>query len=446
MALPLWSQVGNSPAQPVAAYGEGTGTDNTDDRMLAPPPVSGQTYPTTGTSAERSNYLSGGLAFTAAYTDNALGSTNGQRTSDVSYSIAPYVALDETTTRLHLVATYAPGFTFYQKTSARNEADQNASIDLQYRLTQHVTFSARDGFQKSSNVFNQPFLGQTAAVSGATQQPNFSVIAPIASFLSNSGNAGISWQFAANGMVGASGTFSNLQYSNQAEVSGLSDSNSQAGSVFYSRRFSKMHYIGASYQYQRLIANLNEGQSETQTQAILLFYTLYATPRLSVSFFGGPQHSDTVQPPISPIQIALPEARAWTPAAGVSMGWQGPKTNIALSYSHIISGGGGLVGAAQMSSVNASVSQQIKSKLTGSLNFGYTKNDVLGSAVAQASNGQSYFGTASLQQQLGQHLSLQLGYTRLHQEYPGVAILAATPDTNREFISVSYQFSRPLGR
>jgi hypothetical protein len=445
VTLPVWSQVTESPAQPVAAYGQGSGT-NGEDRMQPPPPVSGQSYPTTGTSAERSNYLRGGLAFTTAYTDNALGSTNGQAISEISYSIAPFVELDETTTRLHMVAMYAPGFTFYQKTSGRNEADQNASIDFQYRLTQHLTFSARDGFQKSSNVFNQPFLGQGTAVSGATQQPNFSVIAPIASFLSNSGNVGISWQFAANGMAGASGTFSNLQYSNESEVSGLSNSNSQAGSIFYSRRFSKMHYIGASYQYQRLIANLNEGQSETQTQAILLFYTLYASPRLSLSFFGGPQHSDTVQPPIPPSQIAVPEARSWTPAYGVSMGWQGQKTSLALSYSHIISGGGGLMGAVQMSSVGASLGQQFTSRLNGSIGFGYTKNDVLGSALAASSNGRSFSGTASLQQQLGQHLNMQLGYTRLHQDYTGVAVLAANPDTNREFVSLSYQFSRPLGR
>ena len=68
------------------------------------------------------------------------------------------MALDETTSRLHFILTYAPGFTFYQRESSLNEADQNASINFQYRLSPHVTFSARDGFQKSSSVFNQPDL------------------------------------------------------------------------------------------------------------------------------------------------------------------------------------------------------------------------------------------------------------------------------------------------
>jgi hypothetical protein len=45
-----------------------------------------------------------------------------------------------------------------------------------------------------------------------------------------------------------------------------------------------------------------------------------------------------------------------------------------------------------------------------------------------------------------QHWNLQLGYTRLHEDYGTVAVLAQTPNTNREFISISYQFARPLGR
>ena len=448
-AASLWSQVDSTSTQPATvsnADNSANNSDNNDSRMLTPPPVSGQSYPTSLSSGERSNYLGGGLAFTSAYTDNALGSVNGQPVSDVSYSVAPFVALDETTSRLHWVLNYAPGFTFYQRESSRNETDQNASIDLQYRLSPHVTFSARDGFQKSSNVFNQPFLAGAAAVSGGTQEPNVSVIAPIADRLSNSGNVGISYQFAANGMVGANGTFSNLHYPNQAQVPGLFDSISQGGSAFYSLRVSKMHYIGATYQYQRLVAYPTAGQDETQTHALLFFYTLYATSRFSLSFFGGPQYSDTVQPPLPPLQLQLPATRAWTPAAGGSMSWQGRLTNVALSYSHIISGGGGLMGAVKMDSASASIRQQLARRLSGSVAGMYAQNDVVGSALGANTNGHTVSGTASLQQEVGQHINVQLGYTRLHQDYSGVAVLAATPNTNRESISISYQFSRPLGR
>ena len=187
---------------------------------------------------------------------------------------------------MHAELTYAPGFTFYQRVSYRNEADQNASINFQYRLSPHVTFSAQDGFQKSSSVFNQPDLASAGSVSGGAQSPNFSVIAPIADRVSNSGNVGIAYQFARNTMMGASGTFSNLHYPNPAEVPGLYDSSSQGGSAFYSLRISKMHYIGATYQYQRLLSYPIGGLAETQTHAALAFYTVYPTTKLSLSFFG----------------------------------------------------------------------------------------------------------------------------------------------------------------
>jgi hypothetical protein len=195
-----------------------------------------------------------------------------------------------------------------------------------------------------------------------------------------------------------------------------------------------------------LIANPTGGQSETQTHAIFLFYTLYPTARFSMSFFGGPQHSDTVQPPVPPSLIQLPEARAWNPGAGASMNWQGRLSNVAVSFSHMISGGGGLMSAVHMTSATALIGQQIARRLNGTASGGYTQNDLLASASAGNNNGHTIFGTASLHQLIGQHIDVQLGYTRLHQSYSEVAIVAATPNTNREFVSISYQFSRPLGR
>src|SRR5579862_5923237 len=317
---PLWSQVDTTPTAPVPAV---TGVQSSNsDQMMTPPPVSGQSYPTAPTAAERSNYLRGGVAFASAYTDNALGSVDGHPVSDVSYSIWPTVALDESTSRLHVVSTYAPGFTFYQRETNLNEADQTATIDVQYRLSPHVSISARDGFQKTSSVFNQPDPTAAFAVSGGAQQANFSVIAPIADLLSNAGNVGMTWQFAANAMVGASGTFANLHYPNQAQVPGLFDSSSQGGSVFFTHRISKMHYVGATYQYQRLVSYPTLGQNETQTHALLFFYTLYASSRLSLSFFGGPQYANVGLQYVTQSVVA-PGFQNWNPQVGGSMGWQG---------------------------------------------------------------------------------------------------------------------------
>lgn len=451
VALHLCAQVGNSPAPP-AATGPGSNDaqdqmqSQSSDLMLTSPVVSGQTYATTPISQERSNYLRGGMSFTSAYGNNAVATTNGQPINQMSYTVAPTVALDETTSRLHVTLNYSPGFTFYQQTSYLNASNQNASINLQYRLSPHVTLTAHDGLQRTSSVFNQPDFGSSGAVSAGAQGTNFSVIAPVAELLTNSGNVGLNYQFTRNGMIGVSGTFSTLHYPDPTQVSGLYDSSSQGGSVFYSLRVSPKHYLGASYQYQRLTSSLATGLNETQTHAIDLFYTLYLNSRVSVSVFGGPQYSDTIQPPLAPLNRPVPAIRAWSPSVGGSLGWQGHLHSFAVSYSHVISGGSGLFGAVHMDSASMFLRQQFARTISASVTGSYVENDVIGSLLAGAYNGHSVSGTASLQKQIHQNVSLQLGYTRLHQDYSDVPVLSQTPNTNREFISVSYQFSRPLGR
>jgi len=448
---PVWAQVSSAPAQsapatPGASSDDASSASTTDvDRMQTPPQVNGTAYTTDFTSEERSNYVRAGIMFTSAYSDNAIGSVNGQAVSDISYSVMPTIALDETTPRTHWLLSYAPGFTFYQREGSRNEADQNAGIDFQYRLSPHVTLSAHDGFQKSSDIFNQPDAG-AVTVTGGTQTPNFSVIAPIADRLSNSGNVGLGYQFGLNSMVGASGSFSNLHYPDASQVPGLYDSSSQGGSVFVSFRASKVNYFGATYQYARLLSYPTTGLNETQTHAALFFYTVYLAPKFSISVFGGPQYSDTVAPQLTQPPTPATDTRSWTPAAGASVSWQGRLTGAAVSYARVISSGGGLSGAVHMDSASAAVRQRIVPNLTAALSGAYTNNQVLSGSLPVSNNGHTIQAGALLQQQLGQNFSLQLGYTRLHQTYSNVPLFSSTPDTNREFVSLSYQFSRPLGR
>ncbi|MFZ0319554.1 MAG: hypothetical protein WAL56_10550 [Candidatus Sulfotelmatobacter sp.] len=445
---PLWSQQDKASIPAPAVSGGLLGASNDvsvnpdagEDRMLTPPPVSGGSFPASYMSEERSNYLRGGVTFNTSYSDNVLGATSTTPVSDVSYSVWPTIALDETTSRLHTVLTYAPGFTFYERTTSRNEQDQNLSLALQYRLSPHVTVSLADGFQKSSSIFNQPDQGLAGAVSGTAQGANDSIVAPLADRLSNNGNAGITYQFAANAMVGASGTFTNLHYPDPTEVPGLYDAASRGGSAFYSYRVSQQHYVGVTYQYQELLSYPMEGTNETRTDAFLFFYTFYPAPRFSFSLFGGPQYYSAGAQFLSASQPIIAASSSWTPSAGASVNWQSLHTGMAVSYARTVSGGGGLVGAVELDSANASLRQQLTRNLSASLAGGYANNGVL--SVASL-GGHSISASAALQRQVGEHFNVQAGYTRLHQNY---SFLAANPDTNREWVAVSYQFSRPLGR
>lgn len=433
-AVPVWSQVTATSTE-----GNANVQDQDQSRMLTPPPVNGQAYSNIPAAEARSNYLRAGLTFKTAYTDNVLGGETANPVSDVSYSIWPTIALDETTPRLHSILTYSPGFTFYQRTSGRNEMDQNVGINLQYRLSPHVTASVRDSFQKTSSVFNNPDL-LAPGVYGTPQTPTLAVIAPVADLLNNTAGAELTYQFSANGMVGASGTFTNLHYPNPSQVPGLFDSSSKGGSAFYSHRLSRKHYVGATYQYSRILAFPAGAQAEVQTHTVFGFYTIYLKPNLSVSMSGGPQHSNTTQ-------FLTPSSQSWSPAATASLGWQGRQTTFAASYSRMITGGGGLVGAFHSNNATASANWQVARTWNVGAGASYAIYKTLTPfSFLGASGGHSVSGTVSLQHQIGEHFNAELGYTRLHQNFNGISLISAHPDTDREFISISYQFARPLGR
>jgi hypothetical protein len=428
---PLWAQGGAE----AAATGPGGG----GGAMATPAPVSGEGYSMGFTSETRSNYVRGGLVFTTAYDDNVTTGANGQQVGDVSYSIWPTISLDQTRSRLHWVFSYSPGFTFYQNTSSLNQANQNLAVKLNYRLSPHVTLSLQDSFQKTSSVLSQPTSDFAQPVSGAVSSPNFSVIAPAADVLTNNANVAITYQFSANGMIGAGGNFTNLNYANQAQVSGLSDSSSRGGSAFYTHRLSKMHYIGATYQYQTFLTYPTAGQSETQTQSVLLFYTVYFKPTLSASLFGGPQYSNTQQ-------FGLPPSLSWSPAGGASLAWRGKLTSLAASYSQMVNSGGGLMGAVHIYSANGSLRRQLTRKLSTAIGAGYANNSVLDAAPQFSTGGHTFTANASVQREISEHLSVQGQYIRVQQSYSGIAALSNNPDHNRFTAIISYQFARPLGR
>ena len=364
--------------------------------------------------------------------------------SDTSYSLWPTISLDQTTPRLHQTLTYSPGFTFYQHTSVRNEQDQNLSLDFQYRLSPHITLSLRDGLRKSSNIFNQPYPLSGGAISGSAQSAQLAVVAPLADQLNNTANAELAYQFSRNDMIGGSGMFATLHYLDPDQSAGLSDSNSRGGSAFYSHRLAKTQYLGATYEYSDILGDSpngqNEAESQTQTHSILAFFTIYLKPNLSLSLSGGPQHFEVFQPSVTTIH-------SWSPAVTASMGWQGQRSSFAASYSRIVSGGGGLVGAYYANSADVFVRHLIARTWTIGATGNYAITENVSSALAVSNpGGHTVSESVSVQHPISEHLNVEFGYTHLHQSYSGIPVISSAPDANREYISVSYQLTRPLGR
>jgi hypothetical protein len=424
-----------------------TASQSDEGRMLTPPPVSGEGYQTTIGSQARSNFLAVGLAFVGSYDDNVLAGSNSTPVADGIYSISPTIALNQTTLRQKLTLQYSPGFTFYQNTSSLNAANQSAAFNFQYRLSQHMTISLNDSFQKSSSAFDQLASLSGGVPSGSTLYPQTEVVAPYANQLSNTANAEISYQFSRNGMIGASGIFTANNYPNSTQASGLSNSSSWGGSAFYNHRLSSKQYMGVTYQYS--ISQSNPVNAETtsfdiqtdvHTQSILAFYTIYLNPSLSLSFLGGSQYFDATQTSSAPVT-------SWSPSTKASISWHLSHTNFVASYSRTVSGSTGLSGVFNSNNASANASWQMARTWIAGLSAAYTINkNSTPSFASSDQGGHSLSGTFSMQHPMGERLTSEIGYARLHQSYGGVEVISANPDSDRVYISISYRLARPLGR
>ena len=47
---------------------------------------------------------------------------------------------------------------------------------------------------------------------------------------------------------------------------------------------------------------------------------------------------------------------------------------------------------------------------------------------------------------LSEHFTAVVGYQYLHQSYNGIPAISSSPNNNREYVSIAYTFTRPLGR
>jgi hypothetical protein len=422
-AVPALSQVAS----------EASGGTSDDSQMMTPPPVSSQSYPTEVGAEVRSNYLRAGLSFATAYIDNMYAGS-GNPIAETTYSLLPTIAYDQVRPRQHLSFVYSPGFTFYQPSSVLNEVDESLNASYQYRLTEHVSINAGDVFQQSSTAY-----AISNTVSGSPPPFTPGLVAPFTERLSNTANVQISYQFSPLGMIGASGMLSKLNYPKSSESTGLFDSDQSGGSAFYNRRLNATQYAGASYRYSKIVDHPDSGSSETQTHSISAFYTIYPMHNLSISVSGGPQY-------YSVNQTGVPASGSWGPLVSASMGWQGSHTSFAASYSREVTSGGGLLGAYDSNTANASAHWQMSRALIvgTSANYSINKSVTPGLNISRETGGHTISGSATAGYTITQRISAQFEYDRVHESYSGIP--AISPNSDREMISLNWQFTRPLGR
>jgi hypothetical protein len=393
--------------------------------------------------SERSNYLRGGVNVGAAYDDNALLSTSNGA-GNTSYSVFPNVAIEQTLPRLRWSLGYAGGLTVNQRLSNNNQGSHDLNFESQFRLSPHVNLRIAEDFSLTSGVFDG---GTGAGVQPGAGGPNIGLITPLVSKRSSVTVVETNYHFALKDVVGASGSFYDLHYADPKGTQTLVDARTESGSAFWLHRFFRQDWAGLSYGFERFTF---DPDGETRVHSFMVVDTLSFAGKFTISGFIGPQYSDNhgvVAAGAGAGQVS--QFSDWSMAGGVDAGWQSKRTSLAVGYSKRVNDGGGILGAVRLQNVHANFRRELFPGWAAAFGVGYGGNKSLTVPFAGAAPLiDTTSVSASLERNIGKSLGLRMGYSRDFQNQSGSSDSTQNFDAqrNRFFVTLSYQWTKPLGR
>jgi len=387
------------------------------------------------TEMERSNYLRAGMNVGAAYDDNALLASTGAQ-SNTSVSIFPNLSIEESTSRIRWKLGYAGGLTINQNLPEQNQQAQNLNFDSQFRLSPHVNLRVAENFSYTTGFFDS---GNGAGVIGSGG-PNASLITPLATQRSNMTTAEMNYHFALNDLVGASGSFYDSNFPNTG--SQLTNSRTATGSAFWLHRIFRRNWAGTSYHFDRITFDPN---GESRVHSFYAVDTLSLSNHFTLSGFIGPQYSDNRG--FVPGGSQITQSSEWSVAGGAEGGWQDARTSLIAGYSRGISDGGGILGSVRLQNVHATFRRELIPGWAAALTALHgTNQSIVAPSAGSASSVNLTSVGISLERNVGKSIGFRLGYSHDFQEQ-----FFPTPNPtqdahrNRFFVTLSYQWAKPLG-
>ena len=365
----------------------------------------------------------------------------GGAESNTSESIFPNIKIEESSSRMRWSLGYAGGLTVNQKITSQNQGSQNLIFDSQYRLSPHVNLRVAESFSMTTGFFDAGNGPEVVAGSGG---PNASLITPLATQKSDMTTVEANYHFALNDLIGASGSFFDSHFSSVAAGAQLANTQTASGSAFWLHQLFQGDWGGVSYRFQRI--TFNPGGGETQVHSFLAVDTVNLSNRFTLTGFIGPQYVDNQG--LVPGALQSTQSNEWSVAGGVEGGWKNQHNSLSAGYSRTIIDGGGLLGAVRLQTVHGSFRRQLTPGWAAALTASYGTNQSL--IVPFATSASSINLTSAgilLERNVGKSLGLRMGYSHDFQEQFGLPAPTATQNANRNrvFVTLSYQWAKPLG-
>ncbi len=438
----------SAPAAPlsgIAGMQGDVGTDDTSkDLPQIPALLGGKGFTTAFLSeSEKSNYLRGGLNVGATYDDNPLLLSQGAH-SNTSETIFANFRIEETSSRARWTLGYAGGLTVNQKLTSQNQGSHNLNFDSQYRLSPHVNLRVAENFSLTTGFFD----GGSGGIVPGSGGPNASLITPLATQRASATTVEANYHFALNDLAGASGSFYDLHFSSVPKppagtpATQLIDSETASGSAFWLHRIVKQDWGGVSYRFDRIA--FSPGGGETRVHNFLAVNTLSLSNHLTVSGFVGPQYSENQGLGVGGV---APQPSKWSVAGGAEAGWRDQRTSVSGGYSRTISDGGGVLGTVRLQSVYGNFRRQLVPGWAALLNVIHGANQVLAApTTSSAASANLTSAGVSVERNVGKSIGFRMGYSHdFQQQFFNSPAPTQEAHRNRFFVTLSYQWAKPLG-
>ena len=426
---------------------QGEGEETSNDLPQIPTLLGGVGTSTAFLSEmERSNYLRGGVNVGATYDDNPLLLSPAE--SNTSETIFPSIKIDVSSSRARWSLGYAAGLTVNQKITNQNQGSHYLNFDSLFRLSPHVNLRVAETFSMITGFFD---AGNGGGIAGGSGGPNPSLLTPLATERSNVTAVETNYHYAPHDLIGASGSFYDLHFTNipippaGTQPIQLTDTQTASGSAFWLHRLFGADWGGVSYRFDRITFNPS---GETRVHSFSAVDTISFSKRFTLSAFIGPQYSENQGLAAGTTQAQPTQSNAWSVGGGAEGGWQSERTSVSVGYSRSISDGGGVLGVVRLQNVHATFRRELVPGWVTALTASHgTNQSVTVPSQTSASSITLTSAGASLERNVGKSIGIRVGYTHDFQQQFGVPDAAQTLDAhrNRFFVTLSYQWAKPLG-
>ncbi len=397
--------------------------------------------------ASRSNIFSANFEVGARFDDNVIVSSTTKR-SDIDYSFRPNFAVLQTFRRFDYGLSYSPGIDISEHGFFADQFTNMFSGHFTWLLSKHSSFSAQQNYILSTNPFQQFGSQPFATTPGPVVAPNQSVFLTNVRRTASFSQAQYSYQPGQHTTLGLSGNYNLSHYgstSSSPTNATLLGFQVASGQAYIAQQITPRNQIGVQYSGQ--VLKFRQVNARTTTHSFSIFDQVRLTQNTSFTLYAGPQYSLIFNQAALNVGFAIVEipirenTLSWSGGAMFQM--TGRHGAMVLNYSHGVSDGGGVTGAVNLNAGSARFNWQLSPKWSMRMDLAAADNQLL-AVKTGAAELRTYSATLGFGRRIYKNVSMNLYFERLNQ----AGSIAGLSSGNHDLagVSVSYDFSRPIGR